>query len=106
MKPIWVWQLNGLLTGRWHPFPWDKYLDSSLAVGNGASYDTKISEVERRADENAGRILNYLLFELTSGLPKYPSWDVVVRLHHRSGIKGLAGAGGSNYVCAGIKFEF
>jgi hypothetical protein len=100
------WQFNGLLIGRWHPFPWDKYLDSSLAVGNGVSYNTEISEVERRADEDAGRILNYLLFELALGLPKHPKWHGVVRLHHRSSIKGLVGAGASNYVCVGIKFEF
>jgi hypothetical protein len=30
-------QLNALLVGRWHPFPWDKYLDSGLAVGGRSS---------------------------------------------------------------------
>ena len=29
------WQFNGLIIGRWQRFPWDKYLDTSLAVGDG-----------------------------------------------------------------------
>ncbi len=24
------WQFNGLIIGRWHRFPWEKYLDTSL----------------------------------------------------------------------------
>ena len=31
------WQFNGLIIGRWHRFPWDKYLDTSIAVGDGFS---------------------------------------------------------------------
>jgi hypothetical protein len=46
------------------------------------------------------------MFELAMGLAQYPRWDLVLRIHHRSSIFGLYGAGGSNYVCGGIKFSF
>jgi hypothetical protein len=100
------WQLNALLVARWHLFPWNKYIATTLAVGDGISYNTEISKVEEADDEDAGLWLNYLMFELTLGLPKYRQWDVVVRIHHRSEVFGLIGAGGSNFLTAGIKYSF
>ena len=100
------WEFVGVLIGRWHYFPWNKYVDTSLAVGDGFSYYTEVSEVEKEDDEDAQRSLNYLLFEVALGLPDYPKWDLVFRIHHRSSVFGLYGAGGSNFVCSGIKFAF
>jgi hypothetical protein len=100
------WQFNGLIIGRWHWFPWDKYLDTSFAVGDGLSYNTEISELELADDPDAGRWLNYLMFELTFGLPQLPRWQLVYRIHHRSSIDDLIGAGASNFVTGGIKFSF
>ena len=100
------WEFNGLIIGRWHAFPWNKYVDTSFAVGDGLSCYTEISKVEDDDDDDAQKTLNYLMFELALGLPQYPRWDMVVRIHHRSSIFGLYGAGGSNYVCGGIKFSF
>jgi len=100
------WEFVGVLIGRWHYFPWDKYVDTSLAVGDGLSYYTDVSEVEKEDDEDAQRVLNYLLVEVALGLPQYPKWDLVFRIHHRSSVFGLVGAGGSNFVCGGIKFGF
>jgi len=100
------WEFNGLIIGRWHAFPWNKYVDTSIAVGDGLSYYTEVSKVEKEDDGDAQKTLNYLMFELALGLPQYPRWDLVVRIHHRSSIFGLYGAGGSNYVCGGIKFSF
>ena len=100
------WQFTGLIDGRWHKFPWNNYVTTSFAFGYGLSYNTEVSEVERRDDENATKLLNYLLFELALGLPRYPRWDLVIRIHHRSEAFGLIGHAGSNYVGAGIKFSF
>jgi len=100
------WEFNGLIIGRWHVFPWNKYVDTSLAIGDGLSCYTEISKVEKDDDDDAQKTLNYLLFELALGLPQYPRWDLVVRIHHRSSVFGLYGAGGSNFVCGGIKFAF
>ena len=100
------WEFVGVLIGRWHYFRWNKYVDTSFAVGDGFSYYTEVSEVEKEDDDDAQRTLNYLLFEVALGLPQYPRWDLVFRIHHRSSIFGLYGAGGSNFVCGGIKFSF
>lgn len=102
------WEFNGLLDIRWLLFPWDKYVDTSFMVGDGLSYATEIPEVELAEDEDAQRLLNYLVFELALGLPQYPQWDAVIRLHHRSGIFGLFGGvhHGSNFVTGGIKYKF
>jgi len=102
-----LWEFNGLVVGRWHLFPWNDYVRTSFAVGEGMSYYSEVSRVEKEEDdENATRLLNYLLFELATGLPAYPKWDLVFRIHHRSSVWGLIGAGGSNYVCAGVKYSF
>jgi hypothetical protein len=102
------WEFNGLLDIRWLPFPWDKYVETSLALGEGLSCATEIPEVELADYEEGQRLLNYLLFELTLGLPKYRRWDVVIPVHHRSGIFGLFGGvhGGANFVTGGIKYKF
>lgn len=100
------WEFVGVLIGRWHYFPWDKYVDTSFAVGDGFSYYTEVSEVEKEDDDDAQRTLNYLMFEVALGLPEYPRWDLVFRIHHRSSVFGLYGAGGSNFVCGGLKFSF
>ncbi len=102
-----LWEFNGLIIGRWHAFPWNKYVNTSIAVGDGLSYYTKVSKVEKEEDdEDATRYLNYLLFELALGLPQHPRWDLVLRIHHRSSVFGLIGTGGSNYVGGGIKYGF
>ncbi len=100
------WQFSGLIIGRWHLFPWDKLLDTSFAVGNGLSYNTETSKIEEEDDEDAGKWLNYLMFELTLGLPQYSRWDFVYRIHHRSSIRERIGAGASNFVTFGIKYSF
>jgi hypothetical protein len=100
------WQFNGLFIGRWNKFPWDHYVDTSFAIGEGMSYNTEVTTVEKEDDEDAGNWLNYLMFELTLGLPDHPRWDLVYRIHHRSSVRRLIGAGGSNYVTLGIKYSF
>ncbi len=102
------WEFVGLIIARWHEFPWNNYVNTSFAVGDGISYYTKISNVEKKDDENAQHALNYLMFELTLGLPQYPKWDLMLRIHHRSSAFGLIGpsGSGSNFVCGGIKYSF
>ena len=100
------WEFNALLILRWHPFPWDKYIDTSFAVGDGISYATETPVIEKNPE--AGRTMNYLMYELTFGLPELPEWAFVIRVHHRSSIFGLIDRdyGASNFLCAGIKYYF
>ena len=48
------WEFNGLFIARWHLFPWDKYVDTSFAAGDGLSYATQVPEAEEREDPDAG----------------------------------------------------
>jgi hypothetical protein len=102
------WEFVGLIIARWHEFPWNDYVNTSVAVGEGISYYTEVSNVEKKDEENAQNALNYLMFELALGLPQYPKWDLVLRIHHRSSVFGLVGpsGSGSNFICGGIKYRF
>lgn len=100
------WEFVGAIFWRWHPFPWDKYVDTSFAFGSGLSYNSDNSQIELDRDDNAQQLLGYLAFEFTFGLPQYPRWNLMLRIHHRSGAKGIIGESASNYLCGGLKFAF
>ena len=100
------WEFVGLAIGRWHPFPWDRYIDTSFAFGSGISYNTEISPIELLEEEDSKRAIIYLSYELTFGLPQYPRWELMLRIHHRSGAWDLINDASTNYVCGGIKFSF
>ena len=53
-----LWEFNGLIIARWRLFPWDKYLDTSFAIGDGISYATEVPEIEEKKDTDSGRWLN------------------------------------------------
>lgn len=102
------WEFNGLGLIRYLTFPWDKYVDTSFAAGNGLSFATSTPEIERDDDERTSQILNYLLFELDFTLPQYPAWTLSTRLHHRSSIFGtfFGARAGSNFLATGLKYNF
>jgi len=103
------WEFNGLFALRWLTFPWNKYIDTTFAIGNGLSYATRTPEIEEdlHGDKTA-LLLNYLMLELSFALPETPKWSLVVRIHHRSGIFGLFNGveGASNALGIGIKYKF
>ncbi|WP_373501163.1 hypothetical protein [Desulfococcus sp.] len=107
-------EFNALFALRWLRFPWDRYVDTSFAVGEGFSYATRVPAVERDLhgeltglDPATSKLLNYLMFEAAFGLPSYPKWDLIVRLHHRSGVFGLFNDvhGGSNAIGVGLRYK-
>jgi len=52
------------------------------------------------------RIIQVETTELAFCLPEYPRWDLMLRIHHRSGAKEVIGEGVSNYLCVGLKLAF
>ncbi len=103
-------EFNAALILRWLPFPWDDYLDTSLAIGNGLSYATRDPEFEiETADDNlTSQTLYYLMLEVVFSLARESKWGVFTRIHHRSSVFGLVDGAfaASNYVCAGIRYRF
>ncbi|MGB6976080.1 MAG: hypothetical protein WBE18_01280 [Gammaproteobacteria bacterium] len=103
-----IYEFDPYLIFRWDNFPWRRYLDNSIGLGWGVSYVTRIPTWEQRNASNTKRLLNYLMLEVTFALPRYPQWQVALRLHHRSGVFGLYGAdnAGSTAVGIGIRYRF
>jgi len=102
------WEFNALGISRWLPFPWDNYIDTSFAMGLGISYATETPEIEKQNHSDTNQFLAILLFEVAFALPDVPQWDVVARIHHRSGAFGLFNGvtGASNAWGVGMRYNF
>jgi hypothetical protein len=101
------WEFTGSVNLRWVVFPWNKYLETSMALGEGLSYATQIPVLEKADPTNSdySQLSNYILLEVTFAIPESP-WSLVTRIHHRSGVWGLYGHSGSNVIEAGIRYRF
>ena len=98
---------TAVVLARWVNFPWDRWVDTSMAIGIGPSYATEKARYERHNSGDGGsRWLNALIIELTLAPPATPNWAVALRLHHRSGIFGIIDSVASDYFAAGVKFRF
>lgn len=96
---------------RWKNFPWDKYVDTSVAVGAGVSYAFEKPDIEENSvgkDKTSPKLLGYLMLEFAFSLPDKPQWSFVTRVHHRSGANGLFDGrlDASNGIGFGIKYSF
>lgn len=100
-------EFAGSINVRWITFPWNRYLDTSVAFGGGLSVTSKVPVLEKRDAESseAATLLHYLLLEAAVGLPNSP-WSLVSRIHHRSGIFGLFSHTGSNVLEIGVRYRF
>ena len=103
-------EFNAALNLRWLAFPWDDYIDTSVAFGNGISYATRdpAFEIETADDNLTSQVLYYMMLEVVFGLGKESGWKVFTRIHHRSSVFGLIDGAfaASNYVCAGLRYRF
>ena len=115
IQTIYYNEMNALLVLRWLKFPLERWIDINFAAGEGISYDTKVppKEVDPHSVNHGyvydtSKWLNYLMFELTFALPRYPAWSCFYRVHHRSGDFGLINgvANGSNFLGVGIRYDF
>lgn len=83
---------------------------SSISFGNGLSWTTKKPEYEEEItlNERTSRFLYYMMVETAFHLPSVSDWELVFRVHHRSGGYGTFNdvRGGSNYLCLGLRYNF
>jgi hypothetical protein len=100
------WEFTSAIVVRWSTFPWNHYVNTSIAVGDGPSFATEPPRLEKKNFDEAKRLQNYVFLELTFGLPRYPQWDFVIRIHHRSGVFGALGGSGSSVPAIGLKYRF
>jgi len=101
------WEFTGSVNARWVVFPWNRYVETTAAFGEGLSWATEIAALEKADPTNSAnrQLLNYILLEVTFALPESPL-SLVTRIHHRSGVFGLFGHSGSNVLEAGVRYRF
>jgi hypothetical protein len=104
-------EINVVAIARWMVFPWDRWVDTRIAFGEGLSYAFRTPYLEPRSESeerDSRRFLNYLMAEIELAIPALPHWSTFVRVHHRSGAGGFFGgvSGGSNFVGTGIRYTF
>jgi len=106
------WEINALPVGRWHYFPWNEYLRTSMAAGIGLSEALGTPSLEASDGVShpptPSRLKGYVMFEVAASLPQWPNWAVVARVHHRSAAFGLISKDldASNAVGFGIRYVF
>jgi hypothetical protein len=101
-------EFNALVTARWPFFHNSPVWDMSLATGAGLSLatETPVLEAAEKDVEDPSAFLAYLMIEYTVAMGHDSPWDMMFRIHHRSGVGGLLGDNGSNFLCLGVKFHF
>ena len=95
---------------RYDGLSWNDAVYTTIAVNTGLSVLTDISKFEEGRDSK-GRssvLLHYLGPEFTFADPENKDLELVLRLHHRSGVFGLFDGvvSGSTFLSAGIRVRF
>jgi hypothetical protein len=99
----------GAIFLRYDDFPWNDTLYTTIAANTGVSLITEGSDFERsRSDGKGSLLLHYLAPEITFAHPDNKDVELLIKLHHRSGVFGLFDGvhGGSTFVAGGIRFRF
>lgn len=95
---------------RYHGFPWDRYVLTTMALSTGLNWASEITDVEQdRANDGKGsQLMHYFAPEVTFALPDHPNTELMIRIHHRSGVFGLVSDafGGAQYATVGLRFRF
>jgi hypothetical protein len=103
-------EVNGLVMWRWKAFPWNDTVRTTFGFGNGLSYANSAPDLEAffHPETGTNHLLWHIATELTFGAPRWEAWDVVLRVHHRSGVFGTFDGvdGGSNVVALGLRYWF
>lgn len=104
-----LWELNPYFIVRWREFPWNNTVLTTFGIGEGISWASHVPQQEIDAEDEPGnsrKLLNYLMTELTFSLPNHPEWQVMYRLHHRSGVFGTYAPGTVGSTAAGIGVRY
>ena len=106
-----VQEINPYIMVRWSRFPWSKVIRTTFGLGAGLSYAWPIPQIEKQStDPNPDyeNLMHFMAIEATFSLPSHKDWQLVYRLHHRSGVFGLfqGDNSGNTAVELGIRHYF
>ncbi len=99
----------GSLYFRYDGLPWNDTIYTTLALNTGLSILTETSEFERdRSNGDSSLVLHNFSPEITFASPDNKDIELVLRLHHRSGIFGTIDGvySGSSFVTTGLRVRF
>lgn len=102
-------EFNPYVVFRWRNFPWNNTVLTTFGIGEGVSWASHNPQQEIDSEDTPGvgsKFLNYLMAELTFSLPDHPEWQVMYRLHHRSGVFGLYCPGTMGSTAAGVGVRY
>lgn len=90
-------------------------LFNAIRIGGAMTFGLSVVAdsigVERRREivkDGSARLIGYLGPEIFLALADFPQWEIVYRLHHRSGAKGTFGRMGEGYNAnvLGVRYRF
>ncbi|NLH80876.1 MAG: hypothetical protein GX458_08545 [Phyllobacteriaceae bacterium] len=106
----------GALYFRWTKFPWNDWVKTSIAASTGLDFASAVPAWEARETGVPGgsKLMHYFSPEITFAAPSNPDWEIVLRIHHRSGGRKYWGdvglfngtGGGIQYGVIGIRHHF
>lgn len=103
-------ELWGALFFRYHGFPWDKTVVTTIAFSTGLNWASHVTQQEddRAHDGQGTPWMHYFAPEVTFALPEHPNVELMFRMHHRSGVFGLVSDawGGAQYATVGLRVRF
>ena len=84
---------------------------TTFAVSTGLNWASEVTDVEQEAGERRqghASWMHYFAPELTFALPSHPNIELMLRMHHRSGVFGLVSDawGGAQYATVGLRVRF
>lgn len=98
---------NAAFVMRWIDFPWNRYVETTFAMGVGLSYSSKIYAMDRFTHENMDRshLKIHWPLQWTFGLPAYPQDKLTLFISHQSG-GHIFDVGGVNSIGFGYRRDF
>jgi hypothetical protein len=85
------WEFTSAIVARWITFPWNDYVKTTIAVGDGPSFATKPPRLEKKNFDEAKRLQNYVFLELNLRAPALSA--VGLRHPHPPSVRGIRRAG-------------
>lgn len=101
-----IYEIDPYLLFQWTNFPWNNYVKTSIGIGEGLSYVTKVPQAEAENSTETQNLLNFLMFEIGVAMPSHPEWEILGRVHHRSGVFGLYTTGNSGSTAVGLAIRY
>lgn len=99
---------NAAMQFRWVDFPWNDTVETTMGVGLGLSYSSKLylMDIKRHPGEERSHLKFDLPIHVTFARPSKPDQQLVIYLAHQSGGFHIFDKGGVNSIGMGLRCSF